>query len=88
MYKRLWQKIQSNPEQSIVDDDTVTVRSILEQQIVRGGYVFAGDKSDLSRTIRAGELCDLALIKEEFYTAGFGLVLRKGAPYKRRFDTV
>jgi hypothetical protein len=67
-----------------VDDDDAAFDKVLHQH----GYAMLDDKTSLSERVRASRNCDVMFMKEEILKSGYGIVVRKGVPYRRQFNVL
>ncbi|KAK2139610.1 hypothetical protein LSH36_1693g00000 [Paralvinella palmiformis] len=82
VYKKLWDKIQTNPEKSLVKSAAEAWKKLQDEEHI----AFSDAKSGLAQNTNEKIISDGILLPEEYFFSGFGLVMQQGAPYKRRFD--
>jgi hypothetical protein len=82
-YKRLWDKVQRNLPDSLNPDSNE-----IRRNVEAGGYATTASKIGLRAYMANKRDINLILLREEYYKAGFGIVIKQGMPYKRHFDKV
>ena len=83
MYKKLWEKMQKNPDKSLI-----TNQSLAYERVLQGGYTYTASKIRLEEIVRSKDRDDLVIVKETYFKTGKALVVQDGVPYKRKFHNV
>ena len=71
-----------HPEESIVDNEEDALNKVLTHK----GYAMMSDKTSLGELVRKSGNCEVMFMDQEFFKSGYGIVIKKGAPYRRQFD--
>ncbi|KAK2139611.1 hypothetical protein LSH36_1693g00002 [Paralvinella palmiformis] len=82
IYKKLWDKIQTNPERSLVKSTAEGWKKLENEEHI----ALSARKSGLTQNTNDKIQSDVILLPEEYFPSSFGLIMQQGAPYKRRFD--
>ena len=80
-FRAVWRKIKRDPE-SIIHVEKVGLDRVRHGH----GYAYVGDKLPIWKYMASCRKCGMTLMREEFDESGMGMVIRQGAPYRRRFN--
>ena len=82
MYKKLWDKYNQHNIRFSENDDLMAV---LRSDKVKAA--FTADQTDIIKRRVIGD-CDILMLRETYFPAGFGYALPQGAPHVKYFNHV